>query len=413
MFSFKKIYNLLFLLSLFPVQIFGILIVGFADELMCAFLLLLAGFDIYSNGLGTLRNYKFLLYAIAIMAFYALYSLLFCHFNTPKAVISDFIVQLKPYIAFGVTYGLGTSLTGKTKGWLRLGAIFNTLFLLLTIYFWHPDHYIFGLPANFGAVIMLSSWTFVYGSLDDDGQLDSRNKLIAFFILLIGLLCTRSKYYGEFLLMVFLLFGYRSGMQRNISLRSVLVVFLLFALVVVVAWQKINYYFVVGSNDVFEAAADDASMADNFARPVLYAVAGVLLLDFIPFGTGLASYASFASSDSYSQLYYDYGVYLVHGLSPSYPAFICDAYYPTLAQFGILGVILFFGFWYWIAKKLNRMEKERGVSFRYKYIIGIMVIAFVFIESIASTFFVQGHGMLAMMFLGLILSDKTASDGKQ
>ncbi len=412
MFSIKKIYGYIFLLSLFPVQILCSIFFRPADELVCISLFCLAALDIYNSGLQALRRYKVLLIVLAVMVFYAFYSLVCFHFNTPSAIISDFISEIKPFAVFGITLALGTSLDGKTKGLLRLAALANTIFLVLTFVFWLPDYSIFGLPANFGAVMLLSSWAYLYGSLDE-GRLSQKDKWIVVAMLVIGLMCTRSKYYGEFLLMIFLLFGYRSGMQRHITLKGVLITLLILLLVLAVAWNKIHYYFIEGSHDVFNAAADDDTLSDNFARPVLYAVAAVLFVDFFPFGTGLASYASFASAESYSSLYYDYGMSLVHGLSPDYPAFICDAYYPTLAQFGIAGVILFFLFWYWIVRKLNAMEKERGESFRYSYIIGMMVVAFVFIESIASTFFVQGHGMMAMMFLGLILTEKKSDHGEQ
>ncbi len=205
---------------------------------------------------------------------------------------------------------------------------------------------------------------------------------------------------------LFLLFGYKSGMQRHISLKNVFAVLIILTLIILVAWNKINYYFIEGANDVFSAAADDESMSDSFARPVLYAVASVLFIDFFPFGTGLASYASFASTDPYSTLYYDYGVNAVHGLSPEYPAFICDAYYPTLAQFGIVGVVLFFSFWIWILKTLNKIELQTGSGYRYSYVLGLMCIIYVFIESIGSTYFIQGHGMFVMMLLALILNER-------
>lgn len=61
-----------------------------------------------------------------------------------------------------------------------------------------------------------------------------------------------------------------------------------------------------------------------------------ILFDYFPFGSGLASFASFPSAENYSSLYYEYGLNNIGGLSPDMPDFICDAFYPTLAQFGII-----------------------------------------------------------------------------
>lgn len=409
MFSFRRLYGYIFLLSLFPVQILNCELFKSADELACLLLLILSALDIYQHGFNALRRYKLTIIALSVMICYVIYSYLFCRFNTLYAIISDFISQIKPFIVFFLTLGLGVSLDQKTKALIRIGALTNVILLLVSFIFWFPDHESLGHPANFGGIMLLSSWAFLYGSISHDGTISDKDKWIVVGILILGLFCTRSKYYGEFLLMLFLLFGYKPGMQRHISYKMVLSFVLIMALVVLVAWQKINYYFIQGTNDVFAAAADDTSLSENFARPVLYAVAGILFVDFFPFGTGLASFASNASADSYSSLYYDYGVSVVHGLSPDYPSFICDAYYPSLAQFGIFGVCLFLYFWYWVFRKLNRFELLYGASYRYSFILGIMVIAFVLIESIGSTFFTQGHGMFAMMLLALTITENQES----
>lgn len=410
MFSVQRIYGYIFLLSLFPVQILNCELFKSADELICVFLLLLAGIDVYVHGINSFSRYKFILIVTSIMVAYTFYSLFFCSFNTPVAILSDFVSQIKPFAAFGLTLALGVSLDGVTKGWLRIASLVNAFFMLCTIMFWGGDNYIFGHPGNFGSIMLLSSMAFIYGSMDENKKIDSRDICISISMLLLGLFCTRSKYYGELLLFLFLLFGYKPGLQRHVSFKHILVALIVLSLIIAVAWSKINYYFIEGANDVFSAASDYESMSDSFARPVLYAVASVLLVDFFPLGTGLASYASFASEDPYSSLYYDYGVNVVYGLSPDYPAFICDAYYPTLAQFGIIGVLLFLGFWIWVLKTLNKKELLLGDRFKYFYILGLMCIIYVFIECIGSTVFVQGHGMFIMMLLALIINEKTQVD---
>ncbi len=406
MFSINRIYGYILFLSLFPVQILNCEIFKSSDELACLLLLILAGVDVYANGLTTLKKYKFLGVISTIFLFYLFYSLFCCHFNTSSAILADIVSQMKPFVAFGITLALNIHIDDKTKVLIKLAIFLNVLFLLCTFPFWMNEARTLGHPANFGAIMMLNTWFYLYSSLSNKGEVSIKNLLIIISFLLVGLLCTRSKYYGEVLLMFFLLFAYKSGMQRQIDYKKVLAVIVLLLLIIIVSWQKINFYFIEGANDVMNSDFDEESLSDSFARPVLYAVAWILLFDFFPLGTGLASYASYASAESYSTLYYDYGLDKVYGLSPKFSSFICDAYYPTLAQFGVIGIVLFVWFWTWILCRLNSMEKSRGSSYKYQYILGVMVIIFILIESIGNTFFIQGHGMLAMMFLGILLSEE-------
>ncbi len=406
MLSINRIYGYILLLSLFPVQILNCELFKSSDELACLLLLVLAGVDVYANRLTALRKYKLLGLFSIVFLFYLVYSLVFCHFNTTSAILADIVSQMKPFVAFGITLALDIHLDDKTKVLIKLAVILNTLVLLCTFSFWMNEARTMGHPANFGAIMMLNSWFYLYSSLNNKGEVSVKNLLIIVSFLLVGLLCTRSKYYGETLLMFFLLVTYKSGMQRQIDYKKILAVLVLLLLIVIVSWQKINFYFIEGANDVMNSVIDAESLSDSFARPVLYAIAWILLFDFFPFGTGLASYASYASAESYSNLYYDYGLDKVYGLSPKFSSYICDAYYPTLAQFGVMGIVLLVWFWTWILCRLNRIEKRRGASYKYQYILGVMVLIFILIESIGNTFFIQGHGMLAMMFLGILLSEE-------
>lgn len=406
MLSINRIYGYILFFSLFPVQILNCELFKSADEFACLLLLLLAGADIYANRLMALRKYQFVFIVSMIFLFYLIYSLIFCHFNTKTAIFSDLVSQMKPFIAFGITFALKIHLDEKTKSLIKIAVILNVLGLLCTIPLWMNEAIIMGHPANFGAIMMLNAWFYLYTSLDDKKDISIRNLLIVVFILLVGLLSARSKYYGETLFMLFLLFFYKPGMQRQIDYKKVLAFIFLVILVVVVSWHKINFYFIEGANDIMSSVIDEENISDSFARPVLYAIAWILLLDFFPFGTGLASYASYASAESYSSLYYDYGLDKVYGLSPKFSSYICDAYYPTIAQFGVIGIAFLVWFWIGNFSSLNRIEKCKGASYKYQYILGIMVIIFIIIESIGNTFFIQGHGMLAMMFLGILLSEE-------
>ena len=69
-----------------------------------------------------------------------------------------------------------------------------------------------------------------------------------------------------------------------------------------------------------------------------------ILADYFPFGSGFATYGTFASGVHYSDIYAQYGMDNIYGLTKSYYSFVADTYYPSLAQFGVVGVCLFFLF---------------------------------------------------------------------
>ena len=252
-----------------------------------------------------------------------------------------------------------------------------------------------------GSITFISSLVYLYCSLDVDNRLSQRDMITVICMLTFGLLCGRSKYFGEYILTMVMLLYYRPRALTKISIKKVVIVAGLFCLVVIAAWSKIQYYFVQGVNDILEKGSLD-DLNDSFARPLLYITGGQILLDYFPFGSGLASFASFASATNYSTLYYEYGIDKVWGLSPAYSEFICDAYYPTLCQFGIVGVGIFIYFWRWIVLRMNQLDLQLQERFRNSFVVCFGLLAFIFIESIGSTFFIQATGAQAMMLLGLI-----------
>jgi len=149
---------------------------------------------------------------------------------------------------------------------------------------------------------------------------------------------------------------------------------------------------------------------DMIARYVLYSYMPLILNDYIPFGSGLATYATNSSAVSYSDIYVKYGIDGVWGLSKNYPDFVSDTFYPALAQFGYAGIALFLIFWCYIIKQILRVYKtSKNVD---NMIVAILIVGFVTIENTtASTFIAQG-GFFVMMMLGLILSDKNALTDK-
>ena len=116
-----------------------------------------------------------------------------------------------------------------------------------------------------------------------------------------------------------------------------------------------------------------------------------------------ASFATFASGAYYSHIYKEYEIDGIWGISKSYHSFISDTYYPSLAQFGIVGIVLFILFWiYLIKKSLLYANVTRDMKLT---VISILIIVFFAIENIADATFTSNRGLFFMMMLGLIYSD--------
>jgi hypothetical protein len=165
---------------------------------------------------------------------------------------------------------------------------------------------------------------------------------------------------------------------------------------IAVSYKKIYLYFVMGG---FGSGRD---VSDLYARMALYYFSTIIIMDYIPFGSGFASYATYASAEHYSSIYSKYGMDGMHGLSKASPDFIADTYYPALTQFGFAGVFLFF--WFWTHLSI-RAFKAWGKGCQKESLMALMVILFFLIECTSDSTITHNRGMFMMMMLGLFFSD--------
>jgi O-antigen ligase len=126
---------------------------------------------------------------------------------------------------------------------------------------------------------------------------------------------------------------------------------------------------------------------NSLARVALHYTSIEIARDHFPFGTGLASFGSYASSVYYSDVYGEYGLTKVWGLSPAYPAYITDTFWPmVLGQGGVVSLVpylLIFGvlfrtFWSAAGKPTASQED------RFLAICGMFLILGSLLESTSS-----------------------------
>ena len=369
--------------------------VQFMDEFIVMLMCMFVSLDIVVN--GNWKKYKLLYLMVGIMLFYAGMSIYKYHFNTTKAVMYDFVLQLKPLVPLAICYVANPILNSKQKQIIRILCVTISIFAVLT-YFLGLEIELLGHISIIGNTTFTLFVVYLYCSIDENGKVSYRRLATAFFIIAIGLACTRSKYYGEFAAVSFMLFFYKPGMFKELKMSYILGFIVVLIIAFIVIYPKLEYYFL---QNIGEEISSGEVL--NMARPALYYGMFMIFMDYPWFGTGLASFAVYASSPSvnYSYLYQNYYLDKVWGLSEEMPDFICDAFYPELAQFGFVGLALFIYLFYWIYRRLKVVSRQGN---KYGFIIGVLCIVFILIESTTNTTFTKSYGETVMFLMGMIIA---------
>lgn len=387
------VYVLMFGLIMFIPSIHYI---TFIDEMCASAFLSIALLDSISN--RNWHRYKPLWIILTILSFYALYSIFFLNNNTVQYIITDVIIELKPFIPFIIFLGLAPHITGKDKKIIKTICLINCSIIALALFcgmriisllVFHPMYC--------GLVMFVCCIFYLYCCLDSNNKPSRQDIVLILTFLTIGLLCEKAKYFGSYVLTVYFILLYKPGVTKNLTPKHIVMLSIAILGVLAVSWKKIDYFFVSGNSEGF-----DPTVIESFARPVLYLTGWEILFDHFPFGTGLASFSSAASIMNYSNVYYEYGINSVWGLSPDNPSFACDAFYPSLAQFGIVGLILFIIFWCYAYRYLRVLIRTNPERYKYPFIIGSLVICSLLIESTTATTLTHNSGLLLMSMLGII-----------
>lgn len=353
----------------------------YVDEVMT---LLLALFTLTKlNKQRSPKAQKEIVLYVVLVALYFVYSESL-RINTINALLLDIQQQVRPYVVFYCTYLLAPMFTRSQKS-MMIAVISASVLLYVILNFIGFSVSTYGLqtPVIGQASLMLAMlFLFCYG---DRGE----NRWVALLIVAVGLLSGKSKVYGEVIAFIGIFFFLKNKLNIK-SAKSVLQLVALAVIIIFFTWTKFNAYYVEG------LSKDEVGQMN--ARPASYTVAGdIILKDYIPFGSGFASFATNAAAVHYSPLYYKYKLDEVWGLSPDNPMFLADAYYPTLAQFGLVGI--FFFLWFWVRRYKEVASKKERVYYK----IGLMCILALALESTADSSYLSGKGMGYFMLLAMCI----------
>ena len=321
---------------------------------------------------------------IGLMIFYLVYSLLI-QVTTFRGVYLDLLQQLRPYVVFYLTWMMAPDFTPKQKKrikWVMLLSFFGYLLAfkikpsLVTPYGGESS-------AQLGQIALTCAMIYYLFS-----KQTKQNRNIAILIMLLGLISGKSKYFGECVVFIALVIFVKSKINFT-SVSTLLKVAALGCVVIFFTWTKFNAYYVEGFQEDAEA----------MARPATYETGMTIMFrDYIPFGSGLGSFGTAAAAKEYSPLYFKYHMDEIWGLSPENPMFLADAFYPTLAEFGIVG--LFFFLWFW----KRRLWETKQIKNMVYYRMALMAILALALESTADSSYLSGKGMGYFMILALCLN---------
>lgn len=351
--------------------LYDILDVSYIDELYVAILFIVL--------LGRKWSRELKLF-VSIMLFYVGYSFLFGANPRPEAILLDCLQQSKPYVFFYFAYSCPIVFTKNQQsvliGHLIIFALISAIVgysLDSTFYsglFRHPTDYANSMFAY--AVLMLFLWNG-----------NKKGLFWCVIILALGLLSTRSKYYGSVILALYFIFFCKERVKINLR-------YLIYGCILVV----VVMYFTMEKLEMYVFDADP----DTMARTALYVKTPDILMDYFPFGSGLGSYAVWFSGEYYSPIYDKYNLSNVFGLSRDFHNWIADTFFPSLAQVGFAGLIMFFLFWKRRVYQLNVVSKDNI----HLYKIGMCVLVCLAIESLAGPLYVTNYNVIYFVLLGMV-----------
>lgn len=321
---------------------------------------------------------------MTLMIFYLLYSLAI-RVTTPRGVFLDILQQVRPYAVFYLTWMMAPQFSPKQQKrikWVMLLSFFGYLFAFkfkpsLVTPFGGEE------SAALGQIALCCAMVYYLFS-----KQTKRNRNITILIMLLGLISGKSKYFGECVCFIALVMFVKSRINFT-SVSTLLKVGALGAVVIFFTWTKFNAYYVEGFQEDAQA----------MARPATYETGmQIMFHDYVPFGSGLGSFGTAAAAKEYSPLYFKYHLNEIWGLDPTNPMFLADAFYPTLAEFGIVG--LFFFLWFW-KRRLWEANKIPNLIYHRMALMCILALA---LESTADSSYLSGKGMGYFMILALCLN---------
>lgn len=390
-------YLLVVLIYIFTLQFalqIHIPLVRYWDELYAAIYIPLICIKFYNKNVVKKEDI-ILLGAVLIYIASGLYSNIIYEYQTPIAVAYDIFLNLKFIMAIYATYWLFKGMDiYKYKNNIKrhIKIIITALFFMLVlnnVYQVFPvvdkrhgiwsQMLIFNHPTELASVsfFLILLLTLFYNRKSKD-----KYYLIMALVLVISSLRDKAIATAAIFVVLFYIVVIR---QRKIGIKQVAIPGILAC---AVGWKQFFFYFF-------------SSSSRYMARGALAYTGLKIAYDYMPFGTGFGTFASYSSAKYYSCIYELYGINKVSGLSKSNADLASDAYWPmVIGQCGIIGLICIIVVLYILFCKIQKLyEVSKTV-----YLAGIGVMLYLLISSVAESAFVNPLSIALALVLGLTFS---------
>ena len=207
----KQFFSLFVFTLIFGLLLYGTIGFDFIDEICATLLFILFGYSLFKSQEWLIN--KAFLTTIGVFLFYLCYSLCI-NSNTKAAIITDFIIQFKPYLALFCVYSLRPHFSTNQKKILRIICVFFWLILLILacieIFKPHTLSNVMAHATYFAAGVIATSLCFLY-----TGDFSMKDRILFIIMLSIGLISGRSKFYGFFTLSVMVIIYFSSHYYFN------------------------------------------------------------------------------------------------------------------------------------------------------------------------------------------------------
>jgi len=378
----NKYFFYLFVFTLF----FGVLLydlIGWRGMDIVADAVLLIAYCLFLFSTKERKINQGILVTVCVFLFYLVYTFFFASNNTRSAITLDFLMQIRPYLTFFIVSQMVFSFTDSQRRLLKQLCFTMWVFFIPLGFYGLLSPIAFTDAMNHSVVVSIVFLSLLYLYCC---SFSLKERLMFLLMLSVGLIVLQLHFLGFFLLTcAVLMYFYQSDALRS-RLRAGIAIALVIAAAVYISESQITSYLSPSSTVVSNDGVD--------ARSMLYRTAGNILKDFFPLGSGFASFASHASKTSFSSIYDTYGLSSVNDNT--------NSYYPSLAQFGIVGIALYIVFWiYIVVAAFLKFRKRNEIR---PFVVLLIMVCFVFIENVFDSFFTSNRGVFMMMFLGVLFS---------
>ena len=220
----KQFFSLFVFTLIFGLLLYGTIGFDFIDEICATLLFILFGYSLFKSQEWLIN--KAFLTTIGVFLFYLCYSLCI-NSNTKAAIITDFIIQFKPYLALFCVYSLRPHFSTNQKKILRIICVFFWLILLILacieIFKPHTLSNVMAHATYFAAGVIATSLCFLY-----TGDFSMKDRILFIIMLSIGLISGRSKFYGFFTLSVMVIIYFSNINHFKLNIKTIILLIITF-----------------------------------------------------------------------------------------------------------------------------------------------------------------------------------------